>query len=211
MASVPASQPVAPGLTNLILPKVALAAVSSIIGLIVVIVLGAVLSWGQIEMAIDVTKIAGILAPVAFAAAVVERAIQILVSPWRDGEAALLKAAIGEVRARPVDPNNAVRDKTDLDNAVKALVLYKAQTQRIAFAVGFITAAFLSVSGVHALGGFVNANVLATLSEAQKRLFIGADVGLTALLLAGGADGVHSIANSITAFFNATASKSSNP
>ena len=211
MASVPASQPVAPGLTNLISPKIALAAVVSVIGLIVVVVLGAVLSWGSIDMAIDVTKIASILAPMAFAAAVVERAIQILVSPWRDGEAALLKATIGEVKGRPVDPSNAVRDNTDLDNAVKALELYKAETQRIAFAVGFIMSAFLSVSGVHALGGFVSANVLAALSEAQRRLFIGADVGLTALLLAGGADGVHSIANAITSFFNATASKASKP
>ena len=85
----------------------------------------------------------------------------------------------------------------------------------IAFcAISYVRSGLLlvSITGVRALGPFTDPAKLKDTSvttHARFTFFLCMDVALSAGLLAGGADGIHSVVNSITSFFNATAAKSS--
>jgi hypothetical protein len=172
------------------------------LALIGVWIFGTKLKWGSVNMAVTVDKVASLLAPVVFAAAVVERCVEILISPWRDGEANKLEKAV----------TAAGNDPAAVHAASAALDDYRATTQRHAFGVSLMVSVLVSISGVRALGQFVTLAVPQTvLSGQQKAFFDSLDVGLTALLLAGGADGIHSIANAVTTFFEASATKASKP
>jgi hypothetical protein len=63
----------------------------------------------------------------------------------------------------------------------------------------------VSVAGVRALQQFLAVNALGAAKDAQNDFFLTVDVLLTALLISGGADGLHSIVNAVTTFFDATA------
>ena len=156
------------------------------------------------------TDVAGLLAPLAVAATFIERAVEILVSPWRDGQATELTKAFNEVKTRPADPLTNAKNVADLKAASEALDDYRGETQQIAFAVPFSLGLLTSISGVHALGPFVIAAKCAGAgfaSHHQEVFFLCLDVALSAALLAGGADGIHSVVNAITSFFDATADK----
>jgi hypothetical protein len=66
------------------------------------------------------------------------------------------------------------------------------------------------MAGVRALGNFVDANKLKDLAFSQSPqylFFLCVDVALSAALLAGGADGIHSVVNAVTSFFDRTAAQ----
>ena len=171
-----------------------------------IVVFWNVLYWQGLKMSVSVATLTSLLAPVAFAAAVVERAVEILISPWRDTGASKLQKALAAIQARPADPVNAA----NLQAASEALDDYRGVTQQYAFAVSLLLSLLVSISGVRALQPFLADNALKVLSTDQRGFFFTLDVLLTALLLSGGADGVHSIVNAVTTFFDATATKASN-
>jgi hypothetical protein len=178
-----------------------------VIALIAVAAFGAWLQWGVIGLTVDATKLAGLLAPIAFAAAIVERGVEVLISPWRDAGANKIQAKIDAIKARPADPTTATQNATELQAATNELSDYRETTQRFAFAVGLVLSVLVSIAGVRALGSFMATNGFEGHSANQKGFFLSMDVAVTALLLAGGADGLHSIVNAVTSFFNATADK----
>lgn len=178
-----------------------------IIALIAVAAFGAWLQWGGISMTIDPTKLAGLLAPIAFAAAIVERGVEILISPWRDAGANKLQAKIDAIKALPADPNDPTKNAKELQTATDNLSDYRETTQRFAFAVGLVLSVLVSIAGVRALGSFLATNAFDSHSPNQKGFFLSMDVAVTALLLAGGADGLHSVVNAVTSFFDSTADK----
>jgi hypothetical protein len=154
------------------------------------------------------------LAPLAFASAVIERAVEILVSPWRDAEASKLDKAVTAIKARPKpdDPAMNARNVADLKAASDALDEYRGDTQRYAFAVSLTLSVLVSMAGVRALGPFADAGKLNDVkftSQAQHLFFQCVDVALSAGLLAGGADGIHSVVNAATSFFDGSANRSS--
>jgi hypothetical protein len=171
-----------------------------------IVVFWNVLYWQGLKMSVNVATLTSLLAPVAFASAVVERAVEILISPWRDAGASKLQKALAALQARPAD---AVR-AGDLQAASEALDDYRGVTQQYAFAVSLLLSLLVSISGVRALQPFLADNALVGLATDQRGFFFTVDVLLTALLLSGGADGVHSIVNAVTSFFDATATKASN-
>jgi hypothetical protein len=91
------------------------------------------------------------------------------------------------------------------------LTVYTGLTQRYAFITGLILGLVAALAGVSALMPFVAKDALNTLPAAQHALFAGFDIVLTAALLAGGADGLHSVISAFTSFFGATAQRVSNP
>jgi len=102
------------------------------------------------------------------------------------------------------------KNAADLKAASEALDDYRGETQQIAFAVSFSLGLLTSISGVHALGPFVISAKCAGAgfaSHHQEVFFLCLDVALSAALLAGGADGIHSVVNAITSFFDASADK----
>ena len=184
--------------------------VSSGLALTGVVIFRMFVNWNNLNFSVKVSDLAGLLAPLAFAAAVVERAVEILVSPWRDAGASKLDKAVAAIKARPADPATSTQNATDLKQASDALDEYRGDTQRYAFAVSLMLSVLVSIAGVRALAPFVDSaklNDLKLITEAQRLFFLAVDVALSAALLAGGADGIHSVMNAITSFFDKTADK----
>jgi hypothetical protein len=183
---------------------------ASALALIGVVIFRVFLKWNNLNFTVKVSDLAGLLAPLAFAATVVERAVEILVSPWRDAGANKLDKAVAAIKARPVDPATNTQNAADLKLASDALDEYRGDTQRYAFAVSLVLSVLVSIAGVRALGPFVDSAKLGdpkVTDEAQRLFFLSVDVALSAALLAGGADGIHSVMNAITSFFDKTADK----
>jgi hypothetical protein len=68
------------------------------------------------------------------------------------------------------------------------------------------------MAGVRALGPFADAaklNDVRFTTQGQHLFFLCVDVLLSTGLLAGGADGIHSVVNAATSFFQGAATKSS--
>jgi len=186
--------------------------VAAALALVGVIVFRAFLNWEALGLTVRLQDLSGLLAPLAFAAAIVERAVEILVSPWRDAEASKLAKAVAAIKARPADPAADAQNAADLKAASDALDEYRGDTQRYAFAVSLTLSVLVSIAGVRALGNFVDAGKLkdpAFTHGSQYLFFLCVDVVLSAALLAGGADGIHSVVNAVTSFFDASADKSS--
>jgi hypothetical protein len=183
---------------------------ASALALIGVVVFRVFLKWNNLNLTVKVSDLAGLLAPLAFAATVVERAVEILVSPWRDTGASKLEKAVAAIKARPVDPATNTQNAGELKQASDAIDEYRGDTQRYAFAVSLTLSVLVSIAGVRALGPFVDATRLndpKVTTEAQRLFFLAVDVALSAALLAGGADGIHSVVNAVTSFFDNTANK----
>jgi hypothetical protein len=99
-----------------------------------VVVFWTVLYWQGLKMSVSVATLTSLLAPVAFAAAVVERAVEILISPWRDAGASKLQRALAAIQARPAD----TAKPADLQAASEALDDYRGVTQQYAFAISLM-------------------------------------------------------------------------
>ncbi len=182
------------------------------LALLGIVIFAVWLQWDGVVMAVSLDKLAGLLSPIAFAAAVVERGVEILISPWRDAEASKLERTVAAIKARPPNAATAASDAAELQAASDALNDYRGATQRYAFAVSLTLSILVSIAGVRALGPFLDPakfELLKTSHPEQHTYFLSIDVALTATLLAGGADGVHSVVNAITSFFNASADKAS--
>ncbi|MGB9457104.1 MAG: hypothetical protein WCB12_13740 [Bryobacteraceae bacterium] len=185
--------------------------VSAALALLGATVFRVFLNWDALGLTVKLTDLSGLLAPLAFAAAVIERAVEILVSPWRDAEASTLENAMAAIKARPADPAANAQNAAELKAASNALDEYRGNTQRYAFAVSLTLSVLVSIAGVRALGPFVDANKLKDpvfTHGAQYLFFLCVDVVLSAALLAGGADGIHSVVNAVTSFFDGVTSKS---
>jgi hypothetical protein len=184
--------------------------VSGALALAGVIVFRAYLNWSAVNLTVRLQDLSGLLAPLAFAAACIERAVEILISPWRDAEASKLAKRVAAIQARPADPAAHAQNAEDLKTASDALDEYRGATQRYAFAVSLTISVLVSMAGVRALGSFVPADQLKDpkfTQGAQYMFFLSVDVALSAALLAGGADGIHSLVNAVTSFFDSTADR----
>jgi hypothetical protein len=114
------------------------------------------------------------------------------------------------IKARLADPASNAQNASDLKVASDALDEYRGETQRYAFAVSLGLSILVSIAGVRSLEPFIDTarfhNTSLT-SPAQQVFFLCVDVALSAALLAGGADGIHSVVSAVTSFFDATADK----
>ena len=165
------------------------------------------LHWEGVGLSVQVSNIASLLAPLVFAAAVIERAVEILVSPWRDAQASKLEGIVSAIKARSSDATTPTQSAAELKAASDALDEYRGETQRYAFGVSLTLSILAAMVGVRALGPFLDSARFHATSHAQQIYFLSVDVALTAALLAGGADGIHSVVNAVTNFFDAASHK----
>jgi len=135
-------------------------------------------------------------APLVAIAAFIERAVEVVISTWRGPQALALKQAIDTAEAGDADPRPP-RDE---------LQHYKLETQSYAFAVSLGLSLCASLVGVRGVSPLVDA-AQTVLSPRQHLGFTVLDVTLTALLLAGGCDGIHQVVTTITRFLTVTKDK----
>lgn len=183
---------------------------ATVIVLFCVFLFAILLKWNGLSFSVKAGDLTSLLAPLAFAAAVVERSVEILISPWRDAGASKLEKIMSAIKARPVDPNTDAANASALQVASDTLDDYKGETQRYAFAVSVSLSILVSIAGVRALQPFLDSTKFhdaSTTSPAQQMFFLCVDVTISAALLSGGADGIHSVVNAVTSFFDASASK----
>ncbi len=137
------------------------------------------------------------------AATFIERAVEVIVTPWREEESNHLELSLKDAAAEQVP------------GAQRALVSYKSTTQGMAFMVAGIMGVLVSLVGVRGIEMFLKADfwksVLAGIpTEAvtlQYHLFTLVDVLITGALLAGGADGIHRVTSLIIDFLSTTRDK----
>lgn len=165
------------------------------------VVCAAFASWGGLSIYIDPTQLMGTLAPLLLTAVFIERAVEVVVSPWRDAESDARRAALGHAKGA-IAP-----DPVALHAAQKALTEYRVRTQQYAFAAAVLLGGAASSVGVRALWPFLNNPKLGGVSAAQTIAFHLVDITLSAVMLAGGAAGIHSVVSAFTNFFDAAGNK----
>jgi hypothetical protein len=163
--------------------------------------------WWGLSMPVQASTVADVLAPLLLVATFIERAVEVVITPWRDPGANKKQAAVDNAIAA----NNAVQQATATDS----LNQYVSETTWYAFIVAFLFGLVAAMVGVRALWPFIAANqdavkAFGALTAGQKNTFIVYDVILSAALLAGGANGIHSAMSAFTSFFNASAQQSQN-
>lgn len=172
-------------------------------GAVFVVILFAWLSrWRGLSLSIDPHNVLSAMSPLLLTAGFIERAVEVVISPWRDAGAAKLVNKVDALRTQiPASEPTAIAE------ADSAFQEYKGQTQRYAFGVSLSFSLAAAYVGVRALWPFVEHSSFEKLGGSQRWAFLVVDMVLTAALLAGGADGIHSVVNAFTTFFNTTAQK----
>ncbi|HET7463866.1 MAG TPA: hypothetical protein VFJ82_21600 [Longimicrobium sp.] len=138
-----------------------------------------------------VQNLATVLAPLMAIALFIERAVEVVISSWRN-EGALHLKALADGATDPVSKVMAQRN----------LEVYRDQTQTLSFITSVTISAVAAMAGVRAI-----APLVVSTAETASGVFSGFDIAVTALLLAGGADGMHQIVTTFTDFLESTKSK----
>src|ERR1700679_2483460 len=96
-------------------------------GLGVLVVLAIVLAWPGINIKVDYSTVPTVLAPLMLTAMFIERAVEVMISPWRDPGA--------DQRAKILkDANNNTAAVASQQAAADNYIQYKGKTRRYAFA-----------------------------------------------------------------------------
>ncbi len=157
--------------------------------------------WGGLNFSIDPTQLMSTMSPLLLTAGFIERAVEVLVSPWRDAEANKKQAALDAATGAGAPDANAIKTAGD------DLQTYKGQTQQYALGVALLLGFAAAIVGVRALWPLLTAPKLNGATGAQQAAFLAVDVFLSAVMLAGGATGIHSVISAFTSYFDATGEK----
>lgn len=153
-----------------------------VVGILVVVAALAAaiwLGWGAIRFwTFSPQDIGRLLGPVMLTALLLERSLEVLLTPWRAGGA------------------------DDLAEDAVALRAYKAKTRQIAFLMGLSIGLVLSVAGIRAIAPFLDPEASAKLPAYQQSVILMLDVLLTGAVLAGGADWLHQFVTVFTTYFD---------
>lgn len=175
---------------------------SSGIAIAVVILFAWIARWRGLSLSIDPRNVLSTMSPLLLTAGFIERAVEVVISPWRDAGATKLVNRLDALKAQI--PAAATTEIAEADAAFQE---YKGKTQQYAFCASLSFSLAAAFVGVRALWPLVDHLNFDKLGNSQQWMFLTVDVVLSAALLAGGADGIHSVVNAFTTFFNATAQK----
>jgi len=169
--------------------------------------------WGftAITFKVDQSNLVSYLAPLLVTSALIERAVEVVISPWRDKDAdhktnkvAAATVAVTATAGDPAALQLLADTKCDLTE-------YTGKTRQYAYAIALALSVVAVVAGIRTLWPMLPVDVVTGQSkfpgDAGQRYFFNLfDQALTALLLAGGAAGLHAPINGITSFFEKAAS-----
>lgn len=134
-------------------------------------------------------NLATVMAPLIAIALFIERAVEVVISSWRNEGALHRKAAVA-----------AAKDDASRAQAQRVVEMYRDQTQTLSFITSVTISAVAAMAGVRAIAPLVQ-------NAPASGVFYAFDVAVTALLLAGGADGLHQIVTTFTDFLESTKNK----
>ncbi|SRR6266566_4132102 len=158
----------------------------------------------------------------------VKRALEVLVTPWREKDARkrqlqtklaqkALETHLDQKKAavQTNEVGGALDAKTptllaQMQDAGQQEIDYRTDTQRIAFVGSLAVGIAVSLVGFRALGFFANKSDLLALSKDhhyQFLLFQAMDILLSGAVISGGADGIHQIVTVFTSFADNTKNK----
>jgi hypothetical protein len=140
--------------------------------------------------------IPNVMAPLVILALFIERGVEVILAAWRAGGASQRESDM-QMAMDQGTVDEQWRARTDLDS-------YRADSQRLAFALAFVISLLISMMGVRAIEMLVGQNLLAGAPAEQRTLFVRVDVLVTSLLLTGGAEGIHKVVNAFTTFLDST-------
>ncbi|MGH9607201.1 MAG: hypothetical protein ACRD3N_16055 [Terracidiphilus sp.] len=164
-------------------------------------------TWSGLKILVQPQTVGNILAPLLLTSAFIERAVEVFITPWRDPGYNRLNANLTATQA---DPAKSPKEKADANDRLNA---YVAVTTRYAFALAVMFGLVAAMVGVRALWPFLDPQALAAssnVSVGQVNTFVVFDVVLSAALMAGGANGIHSMVTLITTFCDTTTQKAQN-
>lgn len=133
-------------------------------------------------------NIGNVLAPLAVIALFIERAVEVVITAWRDPGAMRLKH---DLKAAPADRKAGIQQELDH---------YRLHTQRFSFGTSITLSLVAAMVGVRGVAPLLT-------GAPTAGAFQGFDIVVTALLLAGGADGLHQIMTTFTDFLDNTKAK----
>ena len=146
-------------------------------------------------------EIVGNLTALFLISVFLERALEVFVSSWRDGDRRKLEHeiahALADAKAAPAPEaeRRVLQRRQDLAD-------FKAQTARWSLMCGLVAGAVIALAGARALGPLLDAPPLAAGSPQQLLVTI-VDVVITAGLIGGGSDGIHKLVSVITDYLDA--------
>jgi hypothetical protein len=165
-------------------------------------------SWGftAVTFKVDQSNILSYMAPLIVTSALIERAVEVVISPWRDKDA---DHKTNKVAAAAVAVTATAGDPAALQllaNSKCELTEYTGKTRQYAYAIALALSVVAVVAGIRTLWPMLpmdaTTNQARFPGDAGQRFFFNLfDQALTALLLAGGAAGLHAPINGLTTFF----------
>ena len=171
---------------------------------LVVVLFASFANWWGLNITVNPQTVANILAPLMLAAAFIERAVEVVITPWRDPGFNRL-----QTRQNAVTADNTAT-QAQKDEAAEAVNSYVADTTRYALALAAMLGLVAAMVGVRALWPFLDSQSMAVFKAAtvaHRNTFILYDVVLSAALMAGGANGIHSVVTTFTTFFDSNTQK----
>ena len=200
-----------------------------------ILVFARIAKWDALPLNLDPKNIVGLLGPITLAAAFIERAVEVVISPWPDPDASRLVNKLDQAKKHAVlttltatvtttaatvaalDPalKQAAQDSTDAAHQATAdassadatITSYRGVTKKYTYAISLLLGMFVAYCGVRGLTNLCGTNAFSNAHDGQKLMFNIVDVVLTAAVLAGGANGIHSIVNAVTTFADVTSDK----
>lgn len=137
-------------------------------------------------------QLTNILLPLMLISLFLERAVEVLVSAWRQGGRDRLELALETLM-------DSEEDTTELRHQLSA---YRGGTRCAALLTSMVAGVLLSALGLRSLELLVDADMLAAFPAWQQTGLAAIDVVITGALLAGGADGIHKIISTFTTFLD---------
>lgn len=158
---------------------------------------------GFSTQAMSPQAVANDLLPLMLIALFIERAVEVVISPWRDSNATRLKNTLktAQVTAGAVLTQQAAQDSLDE---------YRGKTRQYAFLLLLCFGLAAAMAGVRAIQPLYTVTVQSP-GENQGSVFGAVDVVVTALMLAGGANGIHSIMSMFLSYIDTTTDRINTP
>jgi len=167
---------------------------------------------GYPSLQVGLLELFGLISPLVFFSLLIERTVEMLVSPWRSNQSyecltaqqqarRVLEQARADLESCQVDADKPRLQgvvETALANFAKATSdrkRFQAMTLQWTFSLGWGLGMLLAAFGVRALSLFIEPSALAGDASTDRHLwwFNACDIVFTGALLAGGADPIHKL------------------